>query len=188
MKRRFADRKEVAEAMEKPTRQCPLIVSYSYSGHTHRIAQALQAVTGGDWCEIYPWQPYPMGFSELLEQVRREVRTGYRPRLLPGAADAGPYRVLFVGAPNWCGAIAPPMVSWLAKQDLAGKILLPFVSHCGGVPCDFTREITRLCPKADVRAALEVLDDGGEGLFHALQTWLQENRMGTMPFPVPAFS
>ena len=48
MKRRFADRKEVAEAMEKPTRQCPLIVSYSYSGHTLRIAQALQAVTGGD--------------------------------------------------------------------------------------------------------------------------------------------
>ena len=42
-----------------------LIVSYSYSGHTHRIAEALQKITGADWCEIYPWQPYPMAFPEL---------------------------------------------------------------------------------------------------------------------------
>ena len=38
----------------------PLIVSYSYSGNTQRIAREIQAVTGGDWSEIYPWQPYPM--------------------------------------------------------------------------------------------------------------------------------
>lgn len=30
-----------------------LIVSYSYSGHTHRLAEAIQHLTGGDWCEIY---------------------------------------------------------------------------------------------------------------------------------------
>ena len=44
----------------------PLIVSYSYSGNTHRIAQEIQKMTGGNWCEIYPWQPYPMAFPELL--------------------------------------------------------------------------------------------------------------------------
>ena len=121
-----------------------LIVSYSYSGHTHRIAQALCALTGGDWREIYPWQPYPMAFPELLDQVQKEVQTGYRPRLLPGAGNPKPYAVAFVGSPNWCGSIAPPLASWLAKNDLSGKIILPFYSHCGGVPCDFGREVTRL--------------------------------------------
>ena len=43
-----------------------LIVSYSYSGNTHRIAQEIQKATGGDWSEIYPWQPYPIVFPELL--------------------------------------------------------------------------------------------------------------------------
>lgn len=33
----------------------PLIVSYSYSGNTHRIALELQALTGADWCEVHPW-------------------------------------------------------------------------------------------------------------------------------------
>lgn len=62
----------------------PLIVSYSYSGNTHRIAQAIQNLTNGDWSEIYPWQPYPMAFPELLEQVKQEIQSGYKPRLLPG--------------------------------------------------------------------------------------------------------
>lgn len=64
-------RKEMIQNNEKiaPTR--PLIVSYSYSGNTHRIAQEIQSATGGDWCEIYPWQPYPMAFPELLRQVKK---------------------------------------------------------------------------------------------------------------------
>ena len=87
----------------------PLIVSYSYSGHTHRIAKEIQAATGGDWCEIYPWQPYPMVFTELLEKATKEIRSGYYPRLLPGFRSARPYTHIFVGAPNWCGTMAPPL-------------------------------------------------------------------------------
>ena len=124
----------------------PLIVSYSYSGHTHRMAQALCALTGGSLCEIYPWQPYPMAFPELLQQVRKEIQAGYQPRLLSGTSAPKPYSVIFAGSPNWCGHIAPPLASWLAKHDLSGKVILPFYSHCGGVPCDFVREIVRLCP------------------------------------------
>lgn len=74
----------------------PLIVSYSYSGNTQRIAREIQTVTGGDWSEIYPWQPYPMAFPELLEQVRREIRSGCRPRLLENFRSPRPYGVIFV--------------------------------------------------------------------------------------------
>ena len=42
------------------------IVSYSYSGNTHWIAQGMQKAAGGDWFAICPWQPYPIVFPELL--------------------------------------------------------------------------------------------------------------------------
>ena len=151
-----------------------LIVSYSYTGHTHRIAQAIHDLTGGDWCEIYPWQPYPMAFPELLEQVRQELQTGYHPRLLPGTSNPKPYPVIFAGSPNWCGNIAPPLASWLAKHDLSGKMILPFYSHCGGVSCDFSREIARLCPGAKVREALGVLENPGADLPRILQDWIKK--------------
>ena len=157
------------------------------AGHAHRIAQALHALTGGDWCEIYPWQPYPMAFPELLEQVQKEIQTGCHPCLLPGAANAGEYEVIFVGSPNWCGHIAPPLASWLTKNDLSSKVILPFYSHCGGVPCDFAREIGRLCPRAEVREPLGVLEDlgvlgdDGEALWEFLREWLGRNELPVQP-------
>ena len=151
-----------------------LIVSYSYTGHTNRIAQAIHTLTGADWCEIYPWQPYPMAFPELLEQVRKEIQTGYHPRLLPGTSNPKPYSVIFAGSPNWCGNIAPPLASWLAKHDLSGKMIMPFYSHCGGVSCDFGREIARLCPGAKVCEALGVLENPGADLPRILQDWIKK--------------
>lgn len=166
--------KETIQNHEITKANRPLIVSYSYSGKTHQIAQKIQRFTGGDWCEIHPWQPYPMAFPELLEQVKREVRSGYHPRLLPGTCSPRPYQVIFVGSPNWCGTIAPPLASWLYKNNLDGKIILPFYSHCGGVIGDLRGDIAKLCPKADVREALSVIDDGGEHLTETLQQWFMK--------------
>ncbi len=159
----------------------PLIVSYSYSGNTHQIAQEIRAATGGDGCEIHPWQPYPMAFPELLKQVKREVQSGYRPRLLPSSRSPRLYQVIFVGSPNWCGTIAPPMSSWLYKNNLSGKIILPFYSHCGGVAGDLRKEIVKLCPKADVREALSVIGDGGDHLMELLGEWFVRTGIANTP-------
>ena len=154
-----------------------LIVSYSYSGNTHRIARGIQELTGGDRCEIYPWQPYPMAFPELLKQVKKEVAHGYHPILLPGASSPASYEVIFVGSPNWCGTIAPPLASWHYKNDFSGKLLLPFYSHCGGVEADFRKDIAKICSKADVREALSVIGDGGGRLKELIGEWFQRNQI-----------
>lgn len=163
--------KAMLQSNEGVTPDRPLIVSYSYSGNTHHIAQGIQTVTGGDWCEIYPWQPYPMAFPELLHQVKQEVESRYYPRLLPVSYSPRPYSMIFVGTPNWCGTIAPPLASWLRRNDLSGKIILPFYSHCGGVAGDLRQDIARLCPKADVREALGVIGSGGNDLTEPLRQW-----------------
>ena len=35
-----------------------LIVCYSYSGNTYRVAQAIQKLTGAELCQIFPSQPW----------------------------------------------------------------------------------------------------------------------------------
>lgn len=149
----------------------PLIISYSYSGNTQRVAELLKAAVDGDWCEIHPWQPYPAAFPELLEQVKEEIRSGYYPRLLPVSCSLRSYQIVFAGSPNWCGTIAPPLASWLYRNDLSGKIILPFYSHCGGVSCDFRRDIRRICPKADVREPLGVLDNEKKDMGDRFRDW-----------------
>ena len=94
-----------------------LIVYYSYSGKTHRIAEEIQKQTGGSLSQIYPRQPYPADFDCLLKQVREENRSGKLPALLPITENAGGYDIVFVGSPNWCGTIAPPLAAWLEKNE-----------------------------------------------------------------------
>lgn len=150
-----------------------LIVSYSYSGHTHQIAQAIQSLTGADWCELHPWQPYPVEFPALLQQVRQEVKAGYRPRLLPGALSPEDYAVVFAGSPNWCGTIAPPLAAWLAGKDWSGKVVFPFYSHCGGAAGNLGADIAALCPGAEVREALGILQVGQANLPQEIRRWLE---------------
>lgn len=166
--------KKTNGCMDRNSLKNALIISYSYSGNTHQIAQTIQSLTGADWCEIYPWQPYPVEFPDLLKQVQEEVKHGYRPRLLPGARSPRRYSIVFAGCPNWCGTIAPPLVSWLSGHNLSGKRILPFYSHCGGVAGDLAGDIAALCPKADVREALSVIGNGGDELPALLYQWIQK--------------
>ena len=68
-----------------------------------------------------------------------------------------------------------PMASWINQNDLSGKIILPFYSHCGGAAGDFQENIVKRCPKADVREALSVIDDGEKSLGEILQSWMARN-------------
>ena len=99
-----------------------------------------------------------MSFPQLLEQARREIAAGVRPRLLVMGPGPQPYRTIFVGSPNWCGTIAPPLASWLSHYDFSGKVLFPFYSHCGGVRGDLRGAVRRFCPKAEVKEALGLLE------------------------------
>ncbi len=152
-----------------------LIVCYSYSGKTRRIAETIQKQAGGKLSQIYPRQPYPADFGKLLSQVREEMRAGKYPQLLPVTENADKYDVIITGSPNWCGTIAPPLTSWLRENNLAGKILLPFFSHCGGEDRGMEQAVRDLCPTAKTGSSLYVLENGSKDIRDTVQAWLEQN-------------
>lgn len=152
-----------------------LIVCYSYSGKTRKIAEVILEQTGGRLSQIYPRQPYPADFDRLLSQVREESRSGKISTLLPVTESADKYDVVFAGSPNWCGTIAPPLAAWLKENDMAGKVLLPFFSHCGGEDKGMEEAVRKLCPVAKMGSSLYVLENGRENLQEIVQVWLKEN-------------
>lgn len=151
-----------------------LIVCYSYSGKTRRIAEVIQKQTKGRFSQIYPRQPYLADFERLLKQVRKETTAGNFPALLPITETADRYDIIFAGSPNWCGTIAPPLAAWLRENDLTGKRILPFFSHCGGEDKGMAEAVRKLCPSAKVENSLYVLENGSINLQDTIQTWLKQ--------------
>lgn len=83
-----------------------LIVYYSYSGKTRRIAEEIQKQTGGRLSQIYPRQPYPADFDCLLKQVREENRSEKLPALLPITESAGGYDIVLPVRLKWSMVIS----------------------------------------------------------------------------------
>jgi len=148
-----------------------LIVYYSYSGNTRKVAQEIHKVVGGDVVEIEPLEPYPGNYNAVVEQAKRELHTGFRPMLKAGVRGLAVYDTVFVGSPNWWHTIAPPMFTFLSEADLAGKTIIPFITHGGGGLGRSASDMAGLCPNSTILESLAVY--GAD--VKSAQAWLAAN-------------
>lgn len=127
-----------------------LTVFYSYGGNTARVAREIQAVAGGDLYEIKSDTVYPDEYRPMTQQAKREIEQKFRPKMTGGEIDVSPYDVVFIGSPNWWGTIPTQIDSFLESHDLAGKTVVPFVTHGGGGVQNTTRDLTAACKGCSV--------------------------------------
>ncbi|MBC7330842.1 MAG: hypothetical protein H5T91_00225 [Synergistetes bacterium] len=73
-----------------------LIVYYSWSGKTRKMAETIHALVGGDIVEIEPEKPYPSSYRQTVDQVRREMIAGYKPPIKTRVANFAEYDLIFL--------------------------------------------------------------------------------------------
>lgn len=125
-----------------------LIAYYSWSGNTRFAAEQIQKVAGGTLFEIKPVNEYPADYGACVEKARKECREGAKPELASKVEDFAWYDVIFVGTPNWCSTMAPPVRTFLSSYDFRGKTVVPFVTHGGGGMARCEKDMREACPKA----------------------------------------
>ena len=150
----------------------PLIVFYSHSGNTRRVAQAIAALIGGDCRELLPVSPYPTDYDTVVEQARKEIRQGFLPELQPLDIDWNTYDTVLIGTPNWWSTMAPPVAAFLRQTNLSGKGVALFCTHGGGGLARVARDAAKECPSLDQGAAFDIYGDGGNAPEPKLRSWL----------------
>ncbi|MDR1790683.1 MAG: flavodoxin [Propionibacteriaceae bacterium] len=131
-----------------------LVVYFSCTGTTKRIAEEIAAAVGADLCRIEPALPYTEVDLDWHDEHSRssvEMRDlSSRPAIIPPEVDFRKYQVVFVGAPIWWGV--PPTVvnTFLEGIDLSGKTVVPFVTS-GSSPVGLTdKQLRASCPGAAI--------------------------------------
>ena len=125
-----------------------LVAYFSHSGNSE--------ATGGDLFEIVPATPYPTEYRAVVDQGKKEIEAGVRPALKNPVGDLSQYDVIFVGSPCWWATIAPPVATFLTSCDLAGKTVVPFMTHEGSRMGHSEADIRKLCPRSTVPDGLAV--------------------------------
>jgi flavodoxin len=140
-----------------------LVLYYSWSnGNTERVAARLAEAAGADLERIRTVDPYPEDYDETVEQGRSEVEEGFEPELEPLEHDPSDYDVIAVGTPTWWYTMAPAVASLLSAQDLAGKLVVPFMTNAGW-PGSVIEDMTEAAAPATVIEPMEVRFDSNGG-------------------------
>lgn len=103
-----------------------LIVYFSWSSNTEKMANTIKDQTGGDVFEIVPQTPYPEDYTECTEVALKERDENARPKIkdLPESLDE--YTTILIGYPIWWHTAPMVIGTFLENYDLTGKEIYPF--------------------------------------------------------------
>jgi putative flavodoxin len=147
-----------------------LVVFYSYSGITRKLAEDIALLTDGELRELKPQKPYSYSYNTAVKEVRGEIERGYCPPLKEGAEPVGDAELIFIGSPNWLHTFAPPVLSFLRAVNLSGKTVIPFCTHGGGGFGDMPERYRKECKGAVLRDGIALK---GDYSFDELEAWIR---------------
>lgn len=109
-----------------------LVVYYSASGTTKRVATAIADATGADLYEITPVEPYTsddLNWTNSSSRVSREhddesLRDIALTEITPTDWDS--YDTVLIGYPIWWGIAAWTVDNFVKGNDFTGKTVIPF--------------------------------------------------------------
>lgn len=127
-----------------------LIVYFSITGNTEKIATEIHEEVGGDLFRIDLVNNYPSTYKEQTEIAKKELKEGFLPALKDRIDDIQKYDIIYIGSPNWWGTICPPVRSFINQHDLSNKKIIPFITHGGGGKENTITDLTKLCNESVV--------------------------------------
>lgn len=110
-----------------------LVVYFSWSGNTDKMANWIADESGSEIYRVTPVEDYGTDYNACADRAKNELDNGIRPELsnLMDEETMAQYDTLYVGFPIWWYDLPMPMTSFLEKYDLSGKTIIPFFSHNG---------------------------------------------------------
>ncbi len=111
-----------------------LVVYYSASGNTARVANDIAEAGGADVFEIVPVEPYTSDDLNWTNQSSRVSVEHDNPDVRTVALvstevpDWDSYSTVFIGYPIWWGIAAWPVDGFVSANDFTGKTVIPFAT------------------------------------------------------------
>ena len=137
-----------AEAAESLKGKKALVVYFSYSGQTAKVAKAVQEATKADIFEVKTVQPYPQGYHECTDYAKAEKARNFHPEIQGNVPNIKDYDVVYMGFPIWWHDAPMAIYTFIDKHDLSGKTVVSFCTSGGSPISESTPGLRKALPSS----------------------------------------
>lgn len=149
------------------------VVYLSRSGNTRVIAGQLQRTFHAQVFELRTASPWPEEYEAMVAWASRLHESGALPALAGPPLDLARFQTIFLGSPIWGSALPAPVKTFLSRQDLSGKTVVPFFTYgCCGTG-DAMETIATLAPRAKLTAPFSLKCDQERDTMNSVDAWLR---------------
>lgn len=150
-----------------------IVVYFSHSGNTKRIAEEIVKQTSADIVELLPVHAYPTIYEECTTIAATEKTEAIRPPLATKIDNLQEYNTIYLGFPNWWSTAPMPIFTFLDQHDVANKTIKLFVTHGGGGISNCASDIKAYVSKEALIAEPLVISDGHiQNATSAIRKWI----------------
>ena len=136
-----------------------LIVYFTYTNNTKKIAEKIKAKLNCDILEIKPVKPYVSDYDTVVRLEQNNETAKKTPDIEKINVDLSKYDEIILGTPVWWYTIAPVIRTFLKQNDLSGKKIIPFATNGGWIGRTF-QEIKELCPNSVIENEMNIVFEG----------------------------
>lgn len=136
-----------------------LVLYYSYTGNTEKIARQISEALKCDIAPIQPVTAYPSSYNATVKQSEKEIKDGYEPEVKPLEYNPADYDTIILGFPVWWYTFTPPVKTVLSSVNWEGKTVYTFATNAGWLGTSF-KDVERACKGADVKKGIDIRFSG----------------------------
>ena len=138
-----------------------LVVYFTYTNNTKKIAEKIKAKLNCDILEIKPVKPYDTDYDTVVRLEQNNETAKKTPDIQSINVDLSKYDEIILGTPVWWYTIAPVIRTFLKQNDLSGKKIVPFATNGGWIGRTF-QEIKELCPNSNIENEMNIVFEGSD--------------------------
>lgn len=135
-----------------------LVVYYSYTGNTKRIAEMISKRLACDILEVKPRIPFSSDYDAVVEEYQNNSIDNKEVKIEDISVSLEEYDDIIVGFPVWWYTINPVIVTFLKSHDLTGKKVYSFATNAGWLGHSFL-DFHKLCLSFEQRNGINIVFD-----------------------------
>ena len=149
-----------------------LILYFSYSGNTEKVAKQIADYTGADIIRLEPVDPYPEDYDACVARAEAEHPANARPELKTELNNLSDYDTIILGWPCWNYSCPMLILTMLEQYDFSDKTILPFTTHGGSGFAQSIKEMKVSSPDTTYLDGLAIYEKNVDTSEKEITEWL----------------